>query len=57
MQTTGGGNRREFLRGAGTAVAGLALGVLSFGARTASHGELVGCDTHGYRHGRPRVPR
>ncbi len=38
MQTTGGANtsRREFLRGAGTAVAGLALGVLPFWARTAS---------------------
>ena len=36
MQTNGGARRREFLRGAGTAVAGLALGVLPFGAQTAS---------------------
>jgi len=38
MYTNGESNRsrREFLRGAGTAVAGLALGVLPFGARTAS---------------------
>jgi hypothetical protein len=38
MYTNGESNRsrREFLRGAGIAVAGLALGVLPFGARTAS---------------------
>ena len=38
MQTNDGArrSRREFLRGAGTAVAGLALGVLPFGAGTAN---------------------
>ncbi len=36
MQTTGGASRRKFLCAAGTAVAGLAMGVLPFGARTAS---------------------
>ena len=36
MQTTGGANRRKFLCGAGTAVAGLAMGVLTFGARKAN---------------------